>query len=101
MQFIVLGYDGKDEKAFERRMAVREKHLTDAKEKFQNGEWLYASGILDNNGKMVGSMIVCDYPSREEIYEKWLNNEAYVTGNVWEKIVVHRAAVPEFLTSKL
>lgn len=100
MQFIVLGYDGKDEKALERRMAVREKHITVVKEKFKNGEWLYAAGILDDNGKMVGSMIVCEYSSRKEIKEKWLNDEPYVKGNVWEKIVIHRADVPEFLTNK-
>ena len=27
MQFLILGYDGKDENALNRRMAVREAHL--------------------------------------------------------------------------
>ena len=95
MQFIVIAYDGTDDKALERRMAVRENHLKYAQEMFDAGKWLYASAILDDDGKMIGSMIVCDYPSREELNEQWLNKEVYVTGNVWKTINVHRARVAQ------
>ena len=95
MQFIVLGYDGTDDKALERRMAVRENHLKYAQEMFDTGKWLYASAILDDNEKMIGSMIVCDYPSREELQEQWLNKEAYVLGDVWKTIKIHRAKVAQ------
>jgi len=97
MQFIVIAYDDNDNKALERRLAVREDHLKSAKEMFEKGKWLYAVGILDNGGKMIGSMIVCDFSSRDEIEEQWLKNEPYVIGNVWKKISVHRAQVPPFL----
>lgn len=95
MQYIVLGYDGTDDKALERRLAVREAHLKKAGELAESGQWLYASAILDDDGKMIGSMIVCDYSSREEL-DQWLKEEPYVTGKVWEKIVVHRAQVAAF-----
>ncbi len=95
MQFIVIAYDGTDEKALERRMAVRENHLKYAQEMFDAGKWLYASAILDDDEKMIGSMIVCDYPSREELHEQWLKQEAYVTGNVWKTIKIHRAKVAQ------
>ena len=95
MQFIVIAYDGTDEKALERRMAVRENHLTNAQKMFDEGKWLYASAILDDDGKMIGSMIVCDYPSREELNEQWLKQEAYVTCNVWKTINIHRAKVAQ------
>lgn len=95
MQFIVLGYDGTDDKALERRMTVRESHLKYAQEMFDAGKWLYASAILDDNEKMIGSMIVCDYPSREELQEQWLKNEAYVLGDVWKTIHIHRAKVAQ------
>lgn len=95
MQFIVIAYDGKDEKALERRMAVRENHLKYAQEMFDAGRWLHASAILDDDGKMIGTVIVCDYPSRAELEEQWLKHEAYVTGNVWESITVHRARVAQ------
>lgn len=100
MQFIVIAYDGTDEGALNRRMAAREAHLASAKEMFENKKWLYAVGILDDNGKMIGSMIVCDFPTREEMHAQWLNDEPYVLGNVWEKIDVHPAAVPPFLADR-
>lgn len=95
MQFIVLGYDGTDDKALERRMTVRESHLKYAQEMFDAGKWLYASAILDDEGMMIGSMIVCDYFSREELQEQWLKNEAYVLGDVWKTIHIHRAKVSQ------
>ena len=91
MQFLVLGYDGTDEKALERRMAVRENHLKKAQEMFDSGNLLHAAAILDDDEKMIGSMFVCDYPSREELHEQWLKHEPYVLGDVWRTIHVHRA----------
>ena len=96
MQFIVMGYDGTDNKALERRLAVREDHLKSAKELYETGKWLYAAALLNDNGTMIGSMIVCDYRSREELQEQWLDKEPYVIGNVWQKIEVRRAQVAPF-----
>ena len=39
MQFLVLGYDGSDDKAVERRMAVREDHLTGSLRMYATGRW--------------------------------------------------------------
>jgi hypothetical protein len=97
MQFILIAYDGSDEAALDRRLAVRPAHLESARKLVAEGKWLYAAGILDDDGKMIGSMILCDYPSREALEEEWLKNEPYITGKVWEKITIHRANVPSFL----
>jgi len=97
MQFILIAYDGTDEEALDRRLAVRAAHLESARTLVDEGKWLYAAGILNDDGKMIGSMILCDYPSREALEEEWLKNEPYVTGKVWEKITVQRANVPPFL----
>lgn len=94
MQFLILGYDGKDEKALERRMAVRENHLANVKTMIADGQLLYAAGILNDEGKMIGSMMVAEFESREEMNEKWLNDEPYITGKVWEKIKIHPVNVP-------
>jgi uncharacterized protein YciI len=85
MQYIVTGYDGNDEKAMERRLAVREEHLKSVERRFKAGEHLYGMAILDDDGKMIGSVMVVDYPSREEL-DNWLKVEPYVVGNVWQKI---------------
>lgn len=82
MQFMLLGYDGTDEGAMARRLAVREKHLRLGAELFAKGQMLYGAAILDDNGKMIGSMLVLDFPSREEL-DAWLRVEPYVTADVW------------------
>lgn len=96
MYFIVIAYDGTDEKALERRMAVRPEHLKGAEKWHENGQWLYACGILNDEGSLVGSMIVCDFPSLRELQQQWLNHEPYVLGKVWERIAIHPAQIPPF-----
>ena len=93
MQFIVRGLDGTDEKALERRMAARENHLAMAKKMYASKNWLYAAAILDDDGKMVGSVIVCDFESKAALQARWLDQEPYILGNVWETVEVTRAQV--------
>ncbi|MBF0229069.1 MAG: hypothetical protein HQK63_05685 [Desulfamplus sp.] len=96
MQFIVIGYDGTDEYALERRMVAREAHLKVASEMSCQGKWLYAAAILNDKGNMCGSMIVCEFDSIEALKAEWLNSEPYVIGNVWEKIDIKQAKVAPF-----
>ncbi|MCG8618607.1 MAG: YciI family protein [Desulfobacterales bacterium] len=100
MQFIVIGRDGTDENALDRRMAAREAHLATAKEMHDTGRWLYAAAILNDAGKMAGSVIVCDFESEDALRSEWLDNEAYVKGNVWETVEVTQAAVAPFWAPK-
>ena len=95
MHYIVIAYDGDDPGALQRRLSAREAHLKLAREKFNKGILLAASGILNDEGLMVGSMLLCDYPSREEL-DQWLKVEPYVTGDVWKKIEVNQAVIPDF-----
>jgi uncharacterized protein YciI len=100
MQFLVLGYDGKDGEALARRMAVREAHLSRLKENTEKGHILFASAILDEEGKMIGSMILCEYPTRTDLEEEWLNTEPYLQGKVWHQLQVHRAQIPAMFLEK-
>ena len=100
MQFIVIGYDGTDERAVDRRMAVREEHLRTAKEMYGNGKLLYAAGILDDDEVMTGSMIVCDFPSREAMENEWLKTEPYILGDVWKKIEIKRCQTAPFIINQ-
>lgn len=96
MQFVVMAYDGTDDGALDRRLAVRAEHLSMGEEQYRAGRWLYAAGILDDSGKMIGSMIVCEFPSREEMDRLWLSREPYITGQVWKTIAIHPARVAPF-----
>lgn len=100
MQFIVTGYDGTDEGALERRMAAREDHLSMAKKMVESGRWLHAAAILNDEGKMTGSVIICEFDSRQAMEKEWLDKEAYVLGKVWEKLEITRAQVPPFWDKK-
>ena len=93
MQFLVIGYDGKDEKAAERRMAVREAHLAGVVKLKEEGKVLYGIAMLDDQEKMIGSVMAMEFPSRAEL-DAWLKAEPYVVGNVWQKIEVYNAKVP-------
>jgi len=96
MQFIVIAYDGIDADAPHRRAAVREKHLELAREMHERGLWLYAAAILDDDGGMIGSMIVCEFSSLEEMQSTWLSREPYIQGDVWKELEVNRAQVAPF-----
>jgi hypothetical protein len=59
-----------------------EDHLEMTAKFYQNGDWLYAAEILNDEGKMVGSMIVCNFSSRETLNKEWLKKEPYILENV-------------------
>jgi uncharacterized protein YciI len=88
MQFLLLAYDGINPEALQRRLKVREDHLEKIEHLKRAGEFLFGGAILDENGKMIGSMIVYDFPDRQTLDER-LKNEPYITGGVWEKIEIH------------
>ena len=97
MHFVITAFDGKDSEAVIRRNNVREQHLESAKKLIKERKMLYAAAILDDSNKMIGSIMIVDYPSKEIILNEWLNNEPYVIGNVWKKIDIKLCKVPDFL----
>jgi len=87
MQFLLIAYDGTDHDAPERRLRVREEHLEKIGEQKIVGEFLFGGAILDDSGKMIGSMIVYDFPDRKSLDDR-LKKEPYITMGVWEKIEI-------------
>ena len=83
MQFIVKAYDG--EGMLEKRMAVRPRHLEGMKKLGKHV--LCAGGLLDDEGKMKGSVLVLEFNSRAAL-EGYLASEPSVTEKVWETVEV-------------
>ncbi|MBQ9196481.1 MAG: hypothetical protein IJ157_04475 [Clostridia bacterium] len=81
MQFIIKAYDGAG--MLEKRMAVRPRHLEGMGKMSEH--IICAGGLLDDAGKMKGSVLILDYPSREDV-DAYLAQEPYVLEHVWEKI---------------
>jgi uncharacterized protein YciI len=93
MQFLVIGHDGTDDQALSRRMTAREAHLAGVVKMKEEGKAIFGTAILDDQGNMIGSVMVMDFPSREEL-DTWLNIEPYVKGDVWLRIEVLPTQVP-------
>ncbi len=88
MQFVIRAYDG--EGMLEKRMAVRPRHLKGMEEMREHV--ICAGGLLDQNEKMKGSMLVMEFENRNEL-DKYLAQEPYVVEKVWEKIEIERINV--------
>lgn len=87
MQFILTGYDAKDEGALDRRMVVREDHLINVKRLKKSGNFIWGGAILSDTETMIGSVIIYEYSTREEL-DKMLGSEPYILGKVWEKVTI-------------
>lgn len=94
MQFLVIARDGMDEGALERRRDTRPSHLGSIAPLVDAGNVLVGGAILSEVGDMVGSMLLVEFPGREDV-EAWLARDPYVTEGVWRDVEVHpfRAAV--------
>jgi uncharacterized protein len=87
MQFLLVAYDGTDPEALERRMKARPEHLEKIAVLKKKSEFLLGGAILDEDEKMIGSMIVYEFPDRAEL-DKCLEKEPYIICGVWEKIEI-------------
>jgi uncharacterized protein YciI len=85
MQRVLIAYDGTDENAKQRRLAVREAHIALGDELVKSGEIKYGVAILDDDGEMIGSVVVMDFATQDDM-DAWLAKEPYVTGKVWESM---------------
>jgi len=86
-QFLVLAYDGTDAGAAERRKVARPGHFEGIKPMVEKGEIVFGGAILDDGGRMIGSAVFVEFPSRWEL-DAWLDREPYVKERVWQKIEV-------------
>ncbi|PJJ84768.1 YciI family protein [Mucilaginibacter auburnensis] len=94
MQYIVTGYDHTDEGAVQRRLNVRPHHLEHARAAKQAGNLISAAAMLNEKGDAVGSVMIMQFNTEEEL-EAWKSNEPYVTQGIWETVDVKTARVAE------
>ncbi len=85
MLYVVHAYDGTDEQALDRRMSVRPMHLDGAQKLKELGHLVIGGALLSPEGKMIGSMMVLDFETDEQLQD-WLSWEPYVQNKVWETI---------------
>src|SRR5882672_7270079 len=87
MLFLILGRDGADSEAQGRRQTHRPAHLARGSLLKERGDLVYGGAMLDEDGNMIGSVMVVKFPSREKI-EDWLKDEPFIKGGVWKNVEV-------------
>ncbi|HET9037076.1 MAG TPA: YciI family protein [Myxococcaceae bacterium] len=87
MTFLIVAHDFRDPDALSRRMEQRPAHVDSVRRMKAEGTFLEGGAILDGEGRMVGSMLLVEFPSRSEV-DAWLARDPYVTGQVWEHVTV-------------
>ncbi len=87
-QFVIRAYDGKG--MLNKRMEVRPQHLKGMEE--MRKHVICAGGLLDDEGKMKGSMLVMEFENRQAL-DDYLAQEPYVVEHVWERIEIERMNV--------
>lgn len=86
-QYLVLGRDGKDEQALERRMGQRPLHFETARKLKSQNNFIVGGAMLDDSDKMIGSAMIVQFETPEEL-KAWLDNEPYINGKVWDSYEV-------------
>jgi uncharacterized protein YciI len=85
MQYLLTAYDGTDANAKSRRLDARPEHLDKISDQKKRGEFLFGGAILDDEGGMIGSMIVYEFPDRKTLDER-LKDEPYLYKGIWKSV---------------
>ena len=88
MQYMIKAYDG--ENMLDRHMEVRPRHLENMEK--VKGKVICAGGLLDEEGRMKGSVLIMEFESKD-LLDEYLNTEPYIVEKVWEKVEVERMNV--------
>jgi uncharacterized protein YciI len=93
-QYLVTAYDYTDTEALQRRMNVRPHHLDAANTLKTSGNYVLGGAILNEHGKMIGSVMILQFET-EEALNAWKQNEPYITQKIWESVDVKPFRVAE------
>jgi uncharacterized protein len=68
-------------------MNVRSAHFDAARQLKANNNFIIGGAILDDKGKMTGSVMVVQFETEDEL-ALWMKQEPYINGNVWQNIEI-------------
>lgn len=92
MHYVVIAHDHEGEEALQRRLQVRPEHLARCEKMVDAGTLVFAVALLDDDDRMIGSVMVVDLPSRHDV-EQWLEDEPYMLNDVWRQVEITRGRV--------
>jgi len=86
-QYLIIANDGKDNGALDRRKEVRPLHLAGAKKLKENGNFVIGGAMLDDENNMRGSIMIVQFETQDD-FQRWYDNEPYITQGIWKTIEV-------------
>ncbi len=87
MQFVILAKDVPGEDTLRRRGNARTEHMEGIRVLKQSGQIIDGGALLDDDGNMCGSLILCDFPDRAAL-DAYLDSEIFKREGIWGKIEV-------------
>lgn len=87
MQFTIIARDDPADDTLDRRLAAREKHMERIHAMKAEGTIIDGGALLDEDGRMVGSVVLCDFPDRAAL-DEYIASEIYVTQGVWKDLEI-------------
>ena len=84
-QYLVTAYDHTNAEALQHRLNIRPHHLDGARQLKASGNFIIGGAILNDDGKMIGSVMILQFETEEEL-QVWQQNEPYITQGVWETV---------------
>jgi uncharacterized protein YciI len=88
MGYAVLAFDGEDEEAPARRMAVRDRHLAVLEGWTRDGRLAFGTPLIAADGRALGSLMVLEVPDRAGL-DAYLAAEPFNEGGVWRRVTAH------------
>ncbi|WPP48427.1 YciI family protein [Catalinimonas niigatensis] len=85
---MIIAYDVDDKDALARRLKVRSAHLRQAAIMKEKGYLIEAGAILNDEGQIIGSTLLCRFDSRTEL-DQWINH-------VWVKVEIKPIKLVKF-----
>ena len=100
MKFSVIAWDVRGPEGVALRDEFRDAHMEMITRRFEAGEVVLGAGFYDDEGRVRGSLVVLDLPSRADV-DAYLEEEPFMTHGLWATVEVNELKIPDFYLERL
>lgn len=87
MHFAIIARDSVAEGTLAKRMTFRDEHLERIHAMKAEGTIVDGGAILNQAGDMVGSVVLCEFPSRAAL-DVYIESEVYFRHGIWASLEI-------------
>lgn len=87
MQFTIIARDDTAAGTLEKRLAARENHMEHIHSMKSEGTILDGGALIDDDGRMIGSVVLCEFPDRAAL-QAYIDSEIYFKEGVWKDLTI-------------